>query len=685
MSGGERRLSLQKKSIKNDVEEEKEEDFFESISFKEKRAMYVKGFVQLTTFFIFLGVFTATVLASQSIEQSQLASHVTQLFTVGSGPDSYPLKNVRSIDDYWSFIETTFLPAVFADPEEGDIALALDMNQLLLPIDLNNRILGSIRIWQVRVQRKNACQVGQLFANYNTNCFQPLLDYTQDKEPYGESGIYQYSEELQGSVDYSGVLGTYPRTGHVELLTPNITATTMKIERLKEDDWIAAPTRAVFIDFTVWNMNLNLHAVIRIVAEFSRSGVCETNTRVIVVQPRHLYPLSTSGIWDMLSIVGEFILALFILFYIAEEMTELSITWHKYFLDPWNVVDWINLTLLIIFVGLRAMIYIESGYLPYLGSRELKDPEHYTPMQSIAERLLLTRTINAFNSVLIWTKVVKYVGFMPYVKTLLTTLETCWRQYLSFLFMFLVIFLAFVIAYTVGFGETIRDLSGVGSTSVYLARSFLGDIDLTPVYHEAPFFGAILILFFMLGIYFLMMNVFFAIILSALDEAKDKKVQDFRQEMLMQSLTQLKQTIKNLFSLEAKIRALVPGLWAHWYKKERLKRKAEEKKRAAEEARKEEEKKRSLAHQGHNEDGSAATSSEADQGAADLDKKDVLSAVEFMAGKLLSKIQGLSFELTTEMRDLQSALSKMESYSVKLISKLQDLYNDQDDLLQGKD
>merc|ERR1711907_73886 len=117
-------------------------------------------------------------------------------------------------------------------------------------------------------------------------------------------------------------------------------------------------------------------------------------------------------------------------------------------------------------------------------------------------------------------------------------------------------------------------------------------------YHEAPFFGAILILFFMLGIYFLMTNVFFAIILSALDEAKDKKVQDFRQEMLMQSLAQLKATIKNLFNVEAKVRMLVPGLWAQWYKKARLKRKAEEKKRAADEARKEEEKKRSLAHEG---------------------------------------------------------------------------------------
>lgn len=139
--------------------------------------------------------------------------------------------------------------------------------------------------------------------------------------------------------------------------------------------------------------------------------------------------------------------------------------------------------------------------------------------------------------------------------------------------MFCLIFLAFVIAYTIGFGETIRDLSGLGSTSVYLARSFLGDIDLNPIYLEAPVFGATLILFFMLGIYFLMMNVFFAILLTALDEARGKKTQDFRQEMLVQSIQQIKEAIKDFFSLERKIRAIAPGLWAQMYKKKRLKRK----------------------------------------------------------------------------------------------------------------
>merc|ERR1711908_180074 len=99
------------------------------------------------------------------------------------------------------------------------------------------------------------------------------------------------------------------------------------------------------------------------------------------------------------------------------------------------------------------------------------------------------------------------------------------------------------------------------------------------------------------------------------------------------------------------------------------------------------EKKRQLSHHGglvqrHGED--AKSRSSGSMNAEDLDKRDILRAVENMAGKLLSKIQGLSFELTTEMRDLQSALTKMESYTRRLSGKLEDLYNDQVELLESQ-
>jgi hypothetical protein len=160
--------------------------------------------------------------------------------------------------------------------------------------------------------------------------------------------------------------------------------------------------------------------------------------------------------------------------------------------------------------------------------------------------------------------------------------------------------------------------------------------------------------------------------------------------MLMQSSQQVKQFIKRLFSLENKIRMIAPGLWATMYKKERLKRKQEEKQRLLKDKQEAEEKKRKLAHnaglvkrQGSPKD--AKSNSSGSLNAEDLDKQDILKAVENMAGKLLAKIQGLSFELTTEMRDLQSALTKMESYTSRLSTKLEDLFNDQVELLESQE
>merc|ERR1712224_405979 len=89
--------------------DKEDDDFFQNISFKEKRAMYVKTFVQMGTFFLFLAVFTTTVLTSQSGGQQRFVAHVKRVFTAGE----FPLQNVRSIGDYWKYIDKTFLPAVY--------------------------------------------------------------------------------------------------------------------------------------------------------------------------------------------------------------------------------------------------------------------------------------------------------------------------------------------------------------------------------------------------------------------------------------------------------------------------------------------------------------------------------------------------------------------------------------------
>ena len=46
----------------------------------------------------------------------------------------------------------------------------------------------------------------------------------------------------------------------------------LTIEELKQNLWIEMGTRVVFIDFTVYNANMNMFAVVKLVFEFPAAG-----------------------------------------------------------------------------------------------------------------------------------------------------------------------------------------------------------------------------------------------------------------------------------------------------------------------------------------------------------------------------------------------------------------------------
>ena len=76
------------------------------------------------------------------------------------------------------------------------------------------------------------------------------------------SWTYQTSEELDGSSHW-GLLSTYGGGGSVQNLASNKKASVEIIESLKGNLWLDRGTRAVFIDFTVYNANINLFCVVR--------------------------------------------------------------------------------------------------------------------------------------------------------------------------------------------------------------------------------------------------------------------------------------------------------------------------------------------------------------------------------------------------------------------------------------
>lgn len=129
---------------------------------------------------------------------------------------------------------------------------------------------------------------------------------------------YQSEADLGGST-HAGELATYSGGGYVQNLGKTKSVTQETIEYLFTESWITRGTRALFIDFTVYNANVNLFCVIRLVVEFpaTAGAISSWSFRTVKL-------LRYVTVFEHFVMACEFFFALFILYYIIEELIEVS-------------------------------------------------------------------------------------------------------------------------------------------------------------------------------------------------------------------------------------------------------------------------------------------------------------------------------------------------------------------------
>merc|ERR1719305_1324064 len=196
-----------------------------------------------------------------------------------------------------------------------------------------------------------------------------------------------------------------------------------------------------------------------------------------------------------------------------------------YVSDAWNFIDWASLIILLIYFYLRVRTWVDAGGIEP-GVEESQDHTRYNDLQGFAENILYARSWNAFNVVVIWLKIVKYVPFLPYARVLKELFGGSWQLLLSFFVIFGVFFVGFGLAFNVGFGMDYEELESWPHAWVYLGRSLLGDVDVTRVYQNAPLSGSLLLGAFVLGIYMVLMNMWYALMLHAFSQTRERLLEE---------------------------------------------------------------------------------------------------------------------------------------------------------------
>lgn len=375
---------------------------------------------------------------------------MSQLFldTPVSRTEKTNFKTLSSVEDFWKFAEGALLDGLYwkTQPSNGTEAHNRSF------IYYENLLLGVPRIRQLRV-RNGSCSIPQDLRDEIKECYDVYSVSSEDRAPFGPRNgtawIYTSEKDLNGSSHW-GMLTTYSGAGYYLDLSRTREETAAQLAHLRKHAWLDRGTRATFIDFSVYNANINLFCVIRLLVEFPATGGVIPSWQF---QPVKLIQYVTT--FDFFLAACEIIFCFFILYYVVEEILEIRIHKLHYFRSFWNCLDVVIIVLSVAAIGIN--IHRTSNVEMLL--QFLEDQNTYPNFENLAYWQIQFNNIAAVIVFFVWIKLFKFISFNRTMSQLSTTMSRCAKDLFGFAIMFFIIFLAYAqLAYLV-FGTQVDDFS----------------------------------------------------------------------------------------------------------------------------------------------------------------------------------------------------------------------------------
>ncbi|XP_026794476.3 polycystic kidney disease 2-like 1 protein [Pangasianodon hypophthalmus] len=422
-------------------------------------------------------------------------------------------ESIGSMDDFWTYAEGPLMDGLYWTTWYNDQPLDTGSHSFIY---YENMLLGVPRMRQIKV-KNNSCKVPADFRTEITDCFDVYNEKKEDESAFGlvngSAWKYHTEIEMKGS-NHWGLLATYTGAGYYQDLALTKNESVIILAELKENLWLDHGTRAVFIDFSTYNANINLFCVIRLVVEFPATGGAIPSYQIRTVK---LIRYVTS--WDYFIIGCEMVFCVFILYYIVEEILEVRIHKCSYFTSIWNILDVIVLLLAVVAIIFNVFRTIKVNKL--LGSL-LQDPSIYADFEFLAFWQTQYNNMNAVNLFFAWIKIFKYISFNKTMSQLSSTLARCATDILGFAVMFFIVFFAYAQLGYLLFGTQVESFSTFQKCIFTQFRIILGDFDYDGIDRANRILGPIYFFTYVFFVFFVLLNMFLAIINDTYSEVKEE-------------------------------------------------------------------------------------------------------------------------------------------------------------------
>jgi hypothetical protein len=459
-------------------------------------------------------------------------------------------KTIHNTDMYWQWMNGVLLPGIFNDEDYNGNPLSADEIGYLNSF---NKIFGSIRLRQNRVRSGAGCNVVNQFARkpYNETgfypeCFASYEEKYKSKESYGPDNRFTYKncDQMGKGIDYAGRLArtTYDCSGFAEFIPTSSTMeeATAIVDSLQKDLWIDQATRSIFVEFFVYNSNLNYFISCKTVLEVTAGGGLKPTWqfRVFKLETLH-YPS------NYVHFSFSCILIPYVLFYIygwTKDLytTHISSVWYYHFFSIWNIVDIVNFVLFLVSFILRIMFFVHPDRTSFK-----IDATGYPPLDNLAYIYALDIQIIAVNTVITFFKVFKFFALSNKLNILISTIKrSIWGLFATIIMLFICVS-AFAFGGLALFSSNLDQFKDISSSYSSLLRTLLGDFDYDlPKQEYTIAYPVYFSLFVILGFVFIL-NMFVSVINDSFnnvaDAAEEQKLVPFQRDEIEGALMDVKE------------------------------------------------------------------------------------------------------------------------------------------------
>jgi len=467
---------------------------------------------ELIIYLVFLAILCVVTFGMTNSTMYYYTKVMSELFLDSQFPDTKnTFRGLTTMHDFWRFAKGPLMDGLYWETWYNDRNVSQDE---LGYIFYENKLLGVPRLRQLKV-KNDSCTIHDDFKPQIKSCYDSYAVAIEETEPFGlmngTAWNYKTEEELDGS-GHTSHMTSYGGGGYIQNLALNKADSLEIVDTLMQNLWLDRGTRAVFVDFTVYNANINLFCVIRLLVEFPATGgaIPSWNFRTVKLI-RYVSAL------DYFVLACECIFVLFIIYYIIEEAIEIKKHKMAYFKSFWNILD--------ILVIIMALCCVAFNVYRSLAVRDLLDtlldePEEYPDFEFLSYWQVVFNSAIAIMVFFAWVKVFKYISFNKTMTQLSSTLSSCAKDLAGFAVMFFIIFLAFAQLGYLIFGTQVKDFSSFQSAIFTLFRIILGDFNFHELEEANRILGPAYFLLYVFFVFFVLINMFLAIINDTYSEVK---------------------------------------------------------------------------------------------------------------------------------------------------------------------